>query len=60
MEMISHDYETFLDIYEEAKDKELDFTFEDDYLNKAVEHGFFAETSYSQIQENAFFHATGG
>ena len=53
MEMISDDFDTFLDIYEDAKEKELDFTFEDDYLNKAVEHGFFSEKAYLEIQKNA-------
>ena len=38
--------------YENAKDSELDFTFEDDYLNKAVEQGFFAEAAFEQIKEN--------
>jgi exodeoxyribonuclease V gamma subunit len=52
MEMISDDFDTFLDIYEDAKEKELDFTFEDDYLNKAVEHGFFSEKAYLEIQKN--------
>jgi exodeoxyribonuclease V gamma subunit len=53
MEMISDDFDTFLDIYEDAKEKELDFTFEDDYLNRAVEHGFFSEKAYLEIQKNA-------
>ena len=53
MEMISGNYETFMGIYEDARDKELDFSFEDDYLNKAVEHGFFDELVYLEIQQNA-------
>jgi exodeoxyribonuclease V gamma subunit len=52
MEMISGNYDTFWAIYEDAKDKELDFSFEDDYLNKAVEHGFFDELVYLEIQQN--------
>ena len=52
MEMISGNYETFMGIYEDARDKELDFSFEDDYLNKAIEHGFFDELVYLEIQQN--------
>jgi exonuclease V gamma subunit len=52
MEMIAEDHETFMYYYENAKDSELDFTFEDDYLNKAVEQGFFAEAAFEQIKEN--------
>lgn len=52
MEMIAEDHETFMSYYENAKDAELDFTFEDDYLNKAVEQGFFAEAAFEQIKEN--------
>ena len=36
-----------------SKGKFIYFTFEDDYLNKAVEHGFFSEKAYLEIQKNA-------
>jgi hypothetical protein len=52
MEMISEAHDMFWDIYENSKEGELDFTFEDDYLNKAVEHGFFDEPAFEQIKDN--------
>lgn len=52
MEMVAEDHDAFMYYYENAKDSELDFTFEDDYLNKAVEQGFFAEAAFEQIKEN--------
>jgi exodeoxyribonuclease V gamma subunit len=52
MEMVSETHDLFWDTYENSKDGELDFTFEDDYLNKAVEHGFFDESAFEQIKEN--------
>ena len=52
MEMTSKAHGMFWDIYENSKEGELDFTFEDDYLNKAVEHGFFDEPAFEQIKEN--------
>jgi exonuclease V gamma subunit len=52
MEMISADYEAFYDAYEKEAEDERSYTFEDDYLNKAIEHGFFAEAAFEQIKEN--------
>jgi exodeoxyribonuclease V gamma subunit len=52
MEMINGNYDTFWGVYEDSKDNERDFSFEDDYLNKAVEHGFFDELVYLEIQQN--------
>jgi exodeoxyribonuclease V gamma subunit len=52
MEMIDADYEAFWDAYEKEAEDERSYTFKDDYLNKAVEHGFFSESAYEQIKNN--------
>jgi exodeoxyribonuclease V gamma subunit len=52
MKMISEDYETFWDTYTDAKEDEKSFIFEDDYLNTAVEHGFFAANAFPTIVKN--------
>ncbi len=52
MEMISGDYEAFWDAYEKEAENERAYTFEDDYLNKAIEHGFFSEPAFEHIKNN--------
>ena len=52
MKMINDDYETFWDLYMEAKEDDKSFIFEDDYLNTAVNHGFFGKDAFPEIVEN--------
>jgi hypothetical protein len=52
MKMINDDYETFWDLYMEAKEDDKSFIFEDDYLNTAVNHGFFGEDAFPEIVDN--------
>ena len=52
MLMISDDYNTFWDIYSDAKEDDRSFIFEDEYLNTAVQHGFFSEDAFNKIREN--------
>jgi exodeoxyribonuclease V gamma subunit len=52
MQMISEDYESFWDIYSDAKEDDKSFIFEDDYLNTAVNHGFFSEDAFPKIVHN--------
>jgi hypothetical protein len=52
MLMISDDHDAFWDAYTESIDDEKSFTFNDDYLNTAVSHGFFGAASYDKLVEN--------
>jgi exodeoxyribonuclease V gamma subunit len=52
MLMISEDYNTFWDFYSDAKEDDRSFIFEDEYLNTAVQHGFFSEDAFNKISEN--------
>lgn len=52
MQMISGDFNTFWEMYLDAKEDDQSFLFEDDYLNTAVNHGFFDEDKFSIIVEN--------
>jgi exodeoxyribonuclease V gamma subunit len=45
-------HEQFMKLYEAAINNARNFDFNDDYLNKAVEHGFFAETNYTTLTNN--------
>ena len=48
----SDDYETFFSMYEDAIDNEKNFDFEDPYLQKAVENGFFDEAGFESLKDN--------
>jgi exodeoxyribonuclease V gamma subunit len=52
MQMISKDYETFWDIYLDEKEDDKSFVFENDYLDTAVNHGFFNENKFLEIVGN--------
>ena len=52
MQMISKDYETFWDIYLDEKEDDKSFVFENDYLDTAVNHGFFNEDKFLEIVGN--------
>ena len=52
MKMIKNDYETFWDLYIDAKEDDKSFIFEDNYLDTAVNHGFFSKEEYEKIQDN--------
>jgi hypothetical protein len=45
-------HEQFMKLYEAAINNARNFDFNDDYLNKALEHGFFAETNYTTLTNN--------
>ena len=38
--------------YEDARDNERDFTFNNEYLDKAIDNGFFSNAAYPGIQQN--------
>jgi len=46
----SHD--EFMKLYESALNTDRNFDFNDEYLDKAVEHGFFSETNYTALTKN--------
>jgi exodeoxyribonuclease V gamma subunit len=50
--ILEGDYENFLAEFEDAVDNPRNYTFNDVYLLKAVEHGFFSEDSYESLREN--------
>ena len=52
MLMISEDYETFWEAYTDSVEDEKSFTFNDDYLETAVSHGFFGAESYEKLVDN--------
>ena len=52
MQMINGDFNSFWELYLDAKEDDQSFLFEDDYLNTAVNHGFFDEDKFSIIVEN--------
>ena len=52
LEMILGTYDNFWADYEDARDNERDFTFDNEYLDKAVENGFFSEAAFPSIQQN--------
>jgi exodeoxyribonuclease V gamma subunit len=52
MKMISEHYEAFWDAYTDAIDDKNSFIFNDDYLDTAVSHGFFAPAVYDKLVSN--------
>ena len=50
LSILSEDYIEFMEAYENTKEKEMDFTFKDIYLEKAIEFGFFSEAHYSLLR----------
>jgi exodeoxyribonuclease V gamma subunit len=52
MKMIHGDYESFWDAYKDAFEDNNSFVFNDDYLDTAVSHGFFASEVYDKIISN--------
>ncbi|MFZ9207778.1 MAG: exodeoxyribonuclease V subunit gamma [Sediminibacterium sp.] len=52
MLMISGNHDAFWDAYTDSIDDEESFTFNDEYLNTAVSHGFFGAASYEKLVDN--------
>jgi exonuclease V gamma subunit len=52
MKMISEHYEAFWDAYTDAIDDKNSFIFNDEYLDTAVSHGFFAPAVYDRLVSN--------
>ena len=52
MLMISSNHDAFWEAYTDSIDDEESFTFNDDYLNTAVSHGFFGAASYEKLVDN--------
>jgi exodeoxyribonuclease V gamma subunit len=50
--ILEGDYENFLAEFEDAVENPRIHTFNDVYLAKAVEHGFFSEDNYESLREN--------
>lgn len=49
---LSEEWSDFQKYYEEEVESEYGFDMKDDYLTKAVEHGFFDEATYPIFREN--------
>jgi len=48
------DYDDFWDAYERSIEKEMDYTFKEVYLEKAISFGFFSEDNYQQLCANTY------
>lgn len=51
---IDKDWQTFIQFFDKEKDNERSFDMRDDYLNKALEHGFFTEDRFAEFVQNMF------
>ena len=51
-EIVQGDYDDFWVDYEDARNNERDFTFNNEYLDKAIDNGFFSNAAYPGIQQN--------
>lgn len=52
MGMIDNGYDSFWEDYEDTLEDEYDYRFKDQYLVKAIEHGFFAESNFQVLGAN--------
>jgi exodeoxyribonuclease V gamma subunit len=50
--MLSGAYEAFMDAFEALEENPSSHDFNDKYLQKAIENGFFSEVAYATLQEN--------
>ncbi|MBM3441223.1 MAG: exodeoxyribonuclease V subunit gamma [Bacteroidetes bacterium] len=50
--MLRGSFEDMTDVLERLEEDPRNFEFKDDYLRKAMEHGFFSADTYGQLQEN--------
>jgi len=51
-EMILEDHESFMDQLEALEENEKNFDFNDEYLQKAIGHGFFSKDGYEHLKAN--------
>lgn len=49
---ISEGWEDFMKFYEESNESDFGYDMKNEYLQKAVEHGFFDETNFNVFLEN--------
>ena len=54
LNILSGDYDDFWDAYERSIEKEMDYTFKEVYLEKAISFGFFSEDNYQQLCANTY------
>jgi exodeoxyribonuclease V gamma subunit len=50
--MISGDHESFMDELETLEDSNRNYDFNDKYVRKAIEHGFFSKDTYEELKLN--------
>jgi hypothetical protein len=50
--MLADDHEPFLDALEALEENQMNYDFDDMYLQKAIENGFFSEETYPVLKEN--------
>ena len=50
MKLIEKDFPTILEFLEEEKESTFSFDFSDNYLVKAIDHGWLSPENYKQLQ----------
>ena len=51
-EMLAEDHESFMDQLEALEDNTMNFDFDDEYLQKAIEYGFFSKDGFEELRSN--------
>lgn len=50
--MLREDHEKMIDLIEEMEEQAMNFDFKDEYLKKAMEHGFFSKDGFETLKYN--------
>ena len=50
--MMNGDFEAMMDMIEELEEQPMNFDFKDEYLKKAMEHGFFSADGFDSLKVN--------
>ena len=51
-DMLAEDHESFIDQLEALEDNTMNFDFDDEYLQKSIEHGFFSKDGFEELRSN--------
>jgi hypothetical protein len=50
--MLREGHEEMMDKIEDMEEQAMNFDFKDEYLKKAMEHGFFSKDGFERLKEN--------